>query len=76
MNQCDNDKCACSSGIHGGMTFGNGELDSHGFWEFPCRQCAIHFDSLRDERVKELRRESIKDTDIDWATLDAWPYKE
>ncbi len=33
-------KCHISTGIHGGLTFGNGELDEHGFWEKPCHECA------------------------------------
>lgn len=36
----DHSKCGTSSGIHDCLTFGQGELDSHGFWERPCHFCA------------------------------------
>lgn len=32
--------CGVSSGICGRMTFGSGELDPNGYWEFPCKPCA------------------------------------
>lgn len=32
--------CSASSGIHGGLTFGRGDLDFNGYWEFPCELCA------------------------------------
>jgi hypothetical protein len=28
--------CRVSTGIHDALTFGCGELDKNGFWEFPC----------------------------------------
>ena len=37
-------KCSASSGIHEGITFGNGELDEHGYWEKPCYVCARGWD--------------------------------
>ena len=33
-------KCRWSSGIHGCLTVGRGELDEHGFWERGCPTCA------------------------------------
>lgn len=33
MGKCD---CRTSTGIHGGLTRGYGELDDNGFWEHPC----------------------------------------
>jgi hypothetical protein len=33
-------ECNVSTGIHGGLTFGSGSLDSNGFWRFPCDGCA------------------------------------
>lgn len=42
---CGNPDCCCSSGIHDGITFGSGELDQFGFWEFPCRPCAVAADA-------------------------------
>jgi hypothetical protein len=32
--------CSCSTGIHDGLTFGSGKLDKHGFFQFPCWDCA------------------------------------
>lgn len=32
--------CKISTGIHYGLTFGSGELDDMGYWEFPCYECA------------------------------------
>jgi len=32
--------CHVSTGIHVCLTFGTGELDDNGFWEFPCYECA------------------------------------
>jgi hypothetical protein len=37
---CGNPRCGVSSGIHEGLTFGSGELDSLGFWSKPCSVCA------------------------------------
>ena len=33
-------ECGCSSGIHDGLTIGTGELDSNGYWEHGCYECA------------------------------------
>lgn len=37
---CGNPMCGVSTGIHGGLTFGSGELDEYGFWQVPCCACA------------------------------------
>ena len=37
---CGDRTCGRSSGICGSLTFGKGELDSYGYWEFPCFRCA------------------------------------
>jgi len=50
---CGNPDCACSTGIHDGLTFGSGELDSNGYWEFPCRVCAEAWDKLLPERKQK-----------------------
>ena len=42
-------KCAASTGIHDGLTFGQGELDKNGFWEFPCESCARFHEYFDDE---------------------------
>jgi hypothetical protein len=39
---CGNPECCISSTIAETLSFGSGELDSYGFWEFPCRICAAH----------------------------------
>jgi hypothetical protein len=41
---CGNSDCSVSTGIHDGLTFGRGELDSNGFWEFPCSPCARQYE--------------------------------
>lgn len=37
---CGNPECSVSTGIHDGLTFGSGDLNPNGFWEFPCDLCA------------------------------------
>lgn len=37
---CGNPRCGVSTGIHGGLTFGWGDLDQYGYWEHPCGVCA------------------------------------
>jgi hypothetical protein len=32
--------CKVSRGIHDELTFGEGELDEFGYWEYPCYECA------------------------------------
>jgi len=40
MKGCRYEGCKVSNGIHGGLTFGYGELDKYGYWEYPCVICA------------------------------------
>lgn len=40
----DHSKCGCSTGIHDGITFGQGELNFNGFWERPCGICARKYE--------------------------------
>lgn len=35
-----------STGIHGPLTFGWGELDDFGFWQHPCPKCAREHEKL------------------------------
>ncbi len=42
---CTYSECKASAGIHDGPTFGSGELDSNGYWEFPCYKCARSFEA-------------------------------
>lgn len=37
--KCGNEGCSVSTGICGSLTFGWGNLDDNGFWEFPCEKC-------------------------------------
>jgi len=36
-------KCCVSTGVCGSLTFGQGKLDAHGYWEKPCKKCADEF---------------------------------
>ena len=36
----DHSKCCWSTGIHDGLTVGQGEINVHGYWERPCYHCA------------------------------------
>ena len=36
----DHSQCKWSSGIHEGLTVGQGKLDKFGYWERPCYFCA------------------------------------
>jgi len=40
MPACGNRDCKVSTGICGSITFGCGDLDEHGYWEYPCEVCA------------------------------------
>ena len=38
---CGNPDCCCSTSIDDTtITYGSGELNEFGFWEFPCKICA------------------------------------
>lgn len=41
---CGNPECSTSSGFHDGLTFGSGDLDDWGYWEFPCGPCARDYE--------------------------------
>jgi len=41
---CGNPKCSASTGICESTTFGSGELDQYGYWEFPCSICAREYE--------------------------------
>lgn len=38
--KCENPECAISTNIADDLSFGSGELNFNGFWEFPCPVCA------------------------------------
>lgn len=46
---CGNPRCSRSSGICGAITFGWGDLDEYGYWEFPCRICAAGFEKWQEK---------------------------
>lgn len=49
---CGNRRCQSGTSAAGGLTFGSGNIDSQGFFEFPCRVCSQAWtDNL--ERTKE-----------------------
>jgi len=55
MSACGNDVCSCSTGIHGGLTFGRGDLDEFGYWSESCRICA----EQRDKEMAAGRRDQL-----------------
>jgi len=46
----DHTKCSWSTGIHDGLTVGQGELDFYGYWERPCSICARKAEKKHPER--------------------------
>jgi len=36
-------KCCVSTGVCGSLTFGQGKLDTYGYWSKPCKKCADEF---------------------------------
>ena len=85
--KCGRPNCSSSTGIHGGMTFGTGELDQNGYWEFPCRACAIHFDEnvekYKQDIIDEQRKSGVPEKeiknfiqDMDYLQLAAHPYSD
>ena len=81
---CGNPRCSTSTGVHEGLTFGSGRLSPHGYWEFPCRPCAAHFDAHIEETRESLRQSMLARgelplnialyiVDSDWLNLKAWP---
>lgn len=83
--KCGNPECSTSTGIHGGLTFGSGVLDSHGYWEHPCRVCASAFDQNVPNIIKDLKKRLIDEGQNDpeeiesyvnsqeWLCFLAWP---
>lgn len=41
--------CRVSTGICERITFGGGELDDYGYWEFPCDECARRWEKEHPE---------------------------
>lgn len=59
---CGNPRCGCSSGYGEEITYGSGELSQGGYWEKPCRPCAV----LGDEQNKASREKLIDDYMEGW----------
>jgi hypothetical protein len=54
--RCNNPECCASTGICGKTTYGTGELDQNGYWEYPCNICSfIDFLEYADEFIEELQ---------------------
>lgn len=84
---CGNPDCACSTGIHEGLTFGSGELSSNGYWSNPCHACARANDARQKESraryakrllgwgftKRQIRREIAT---ADWLWLESWPFSQ
>jgi len=45
----DHSKCLASSCMSEAVSFGRGELDTHGFWEFGCYHCARAWEQNQPE---------------------------
>lgn len=46
--RCKDPHCSASTGICGAITYGTGELDEWGYWQFSCRVCT-YLDDLNKE---------------------------
>ena len=53
MKGCGRKECGASSGFSEELTFGSGELDDWGYWEFPCRLCAESFERSNPDMAKK-----------------------
>ncbi len=84
-NACGNVECRSSTSIGGGLTFGYGELDNNGFFEFPCRICsktwteqlantkkAIIDRMVAEGESKEAAEEYVNEEE--WLNVPSWPY--
>ena len=80
-------ECYVSTGIHGGLTFGSGELSDYGYWSKPCLICARKNDSeQKDDRAKigrSMNQEGCSNRQVrkyiaqaEWLWLESWPYQE
>ena len=59
--RCKNKDCSSSTGICGSITFGYGDLDDNGYWEFPCETCAKAFDEAEVSNYDSyVARDTVK----------------
>ncbi len=57
MKVCGDKNCGTSTGMHGGLTHGKGELDDNGFWEIECEPCSkaeAARENAKSKRLTEL----------------------
>jgi hypothetical protein len=87
---CGNPKCGCSTGIHQGLTFGSGELDALGFWQYPCPICAREWDKRQAAECEDFRQNLIRSNpeksieeidacmrrDYEWLLIPGWPFPD
>ena len=77
---CRNPKeCIASTGPHGQITFGWGNLDPKGYFEFGCRECAKQYDARRESRMADMVARGYKPLELEseyfaWINRPAWPY--
>lgn len=77
MARCDNPFCCVSTAITECLTFGYGELDSNGFWEHPCKFCALDWwFNRRKELIDEMAAEGNDYYEHEWLFLLPWPLSE
>lgn len=85
--KCGNPKCRVSTGIHEGLTFGRGKLDSFGYFSEPCRVCAEAWDADREEVKKKIVTDGLASGKFktpkeaadyaqkqDWLNTRGWPF--
>ncbi len=66
VSHCGDHRCGTSTGIDEQLTFGHGELNEFGFWEFECKVCE---DEWLTNRAPELREEMIQESQRE----NCWP---
>ena len=77
---CRNPKeCIASTGPHGQITFGWGNLGPEGYFEFGCRECAKSYDAGRESRIQAMvesghNRLELHSDYFAWLNRPAWPY--
>lgn len=87
MNACGNPKCNSAESIHGSLTFGWGQLDKFGYWEYGCRICARNWDiqikQTKDVLYKDMLEKGNSHEEAisylkteEWLNNPAWPYND
>ena len=72
-------ECIASTGPHGQITFGWGNLGPEGYFEFGCRECAKSYDARRESRIADMVASGYKRLELEsdyfaWLNRPAWPY--